>query len=120
MVGELAVSFCERRAGQACVCVDLWSYPDGTYNLVVEHSGVDAKQEYSFPCSFQQLAGILDRKPLTSSNEFGSVLVERCGDSVCAQFETEGEDAGFRYCISVEAYKKGIEALEANDVGYLA
>jgi len=120
MVGELAVSFCDRSAGRTSVCLDLWSYPDGTYNLVMENIGDGGTQELSFPCALHQLAGLLDRKSLVSQNEIGVVSIERCGDSVCAEFMPfDGKD-GFRHCVGLEEYRHAITALEANTVGYLA
>ena len=120
MIGKLAVSFCERRVGQASVCLDLWSDPDGTYNLVVEHRDGAAHLEYAFPCSLPQLSGILDRKTLTTCADNGSIHLGRCGDSVCAEFEDVLGEPVFRHCIPIEEYRCAIEALESNAVGYLA
>jgi hypothetical protein len=120
MIGELAVSFYDRRAGQASVCLDLWSYPDGTYNLVMEDIGDDGNEEFSFPCALHQLAGILDRKPLVNQNEAGVLSIERCGTSVCAEFMPFDGKNGFRYCIGLDEYGRAIEALEASAIGYLA
>jgi len=120
MVGELAVSFCERQPGQACVCLDLWSYPDGTYNLVIENFCDDGDQELAFPCAFHHLAGVLNRKPLVSESEVGTVTVERCGEDVCAEFQPSGDRNGFRQCISIGEYRRAIDALEAHALRYFA
>ena len=120
MIGVLAVSFCGRRSGDSSVCLDLWSYPDGTYNLVVEYDGETGKIEASFPCSLGQLAGVLMRRPLTISGDQGEVTVEACTESVCAQFEWPNGSGGFRHCVPTEEYRKAIEALEYNVIGYVA
>jgi len=120
MVGQLAVSFCERKEGETCVCLDVWAYPDGTYNLVIENFGTCTDREFAFPCSFHQLAGVLSRKSLVSESEVGMVTIERCGSFVCAQFDSsEGQD-GFSHCIGFEEFRRAIEALESDAVGYLA
>jgi hypothetical protein len=120
MIGKLAVSFCGRQIGQPVVCLDLWSYPDGTYNLVVEQGGKSKNGDFCFPCSLPQLAGILDRKSLTTCNGLGSVHIERCGEAVCAAFEDALGEPAFRHCIPIDEYRRAIEALESNVVGYLA
>jgi hypothetical protein len=120
MVGELAVSFCERKAGQVSTYLDLWSYPDGTYNLVIENFGGADQQELSFPCAFHQLAGVLGGKPLISQNESGMVVIDRCGNSVCAEFQPFDSPEQFRHCIPLEEYRHAIDALESNVIGYLA
>ena len=120
MVGKLAVSFCERRTGAPSVYLDLWAYPDGTYNLVMENFCGDIQQEYSFPCAMHQLVGLLERKPLESESDAGVLLVERCGNSVCAEFDPKDGRPSFRHCIAIEDYRMAIEALESHTVGYLA
>lgn len=120
MTGVLAVSFCERKAGSGSVCLDLWSYPDGTYNLVVEHFAETGRVEASFPCSLYQLAGVLQKRPFTMETEEGSVVVEVCTDAVCAEFNSPSGKGSFRHCISIEEYRRAIEALELNTIGYVA
>ena len=118
MVGVLAVSFCGRRSVDGSICLDLWSYPDGTYNLVVEHQNDKGKVEAAFPCSLGQLAGVLSRRPLSISSEDGEVIVEFCGDAVCAEFGAHAGAGSFRYCIPVDDYRRAIESLEYNVIGY--
>jgi len=120
MVGELAVSFCERKVGQECVCLDVWSYPDGTYNLVVDNFGGIDGHGLSFPCAFHQLAGVLTGRPLVSQSPAGIVTIDRCGGSICAEFEPSDGQTPFRHCIAAEEYDRAMDALEANVIGYLA
>src|ERR1700722_18077648 len=120
MVGVLAVSFCDRRAGQGGVCLDLWSYPDGTFNLVIENYGGEKGKELAFPCALHQLAGPLLNKPFMSENDEGVLQIERCGNQVCAEFVPSHSRKGFRYCIGLDEYQQAIEALESWEVGYLA
>jgi hypothetical protein len=118
MVGVLAVSFCDRREGQAGVCLDLWSYPDGTYNLVMENFGKEG--EFAFACALHQLAAPLKGNSFTAQNEVGVLQIERCSDQVCAEFVPFDLSQTFRHCIAADEYRMAIEALEANAVGYLA
>ena len=120
MVGVLAVSFCGRRSEDGSICLDLWSYPDGTYNLVVEHVRDTVKVEAAFPCSLGQLAGVLNRRPLSVSSDQGEVLVETCAEAVCAEFRVTGKAEEFRYCIPMDDYRRALESLEYNVIGYVA
>lgn len=120
MIGVLAVSFCDRKAGQAGVCLDLWSYPDGTYNLVMENFGGQRERELAFPCALHQLALPLNGKSFTSQNSIGVLQIERCGEQVCAEFVPFDLKHTFRHCIPSEEYRLAIEALEAREIGYLA
>jgi len=120
MIGNLAVSFCDRGAGANGVCLDLWSYPDGTYNLVIENFAGDADKELVFPCVLHQLAGPLDQKSFVSENEEGKLEISRCEELVCAEFVPFDGREGFRHCIPQEEYQLAIAALEANTSGYLA
>ena len=120
MIGELAVSFCDRKIGQGSVCLDLWSYPDGTYNLVIENFVGPAKNELSFPCAFHQLAGLLDSRALVTQNDAGVLAIEQCGGTVCAEFVPFEGHGGFRHCVGAEEYRMAIAALESDSVGYLA
>jgi hypothetical protein len=120
MIGVLAVSFCERKEGEASVCLDLWAYPDGSYNLVIENFGGEGEKDLSFPCALHQLAGPLYNKVFTSQDEDGILQIERCDNSVCAEFTPFDDRDGFRHCIPFEDYQLAIEALETNAVGYLA
>jgi len=120
MVGVLAVSFCDRGAGQESVCLDLWSYPDGTYNLVLENHGDEGKVEVSFPCALYQLIAIKRGTMFVSQNDLGFVEIDRCEDKVCAQFIPFSGPGGFRYCIRFDEYRSAIEALEDNVIGYVA
>src|SRR5580704_12122411 len=108
MVGVLAVSFCERKVGQAGVCLDLWSYPDGTYNLVMENYGGQGQSEIAFPCALHQLSGPLLHKPFTCQNDDGVLQIEKCGNQVCASYEPFDGDGSFRHCIAFDEYEEAI------------
>ncbi len=119
MVGTLAVSFCDKGEGQP-VCLDLWSYPDGTFNLVLDNFQPEGSNQIAFPCALHQLSGVLKDRTFMSENGAGTVEIVRCGDVVCAEFNPTGGHSPFRHCIPVAAYGAAIQALEAHAVGYLA
>lgn len=119
MIGELAVSFCEKE-GRRAVCLDLWSYPDGTYNLVLENFAPEGSQEMAFPCALHQLQNVLEGKPFVADNAKGAISIERCGELVCAEYGPIDGGRGFRHCIPFIKYREAIDALQANAVGYLA
>ena len=120
MVGELAVSFCDRKADQVCVYLDVWSYPDGSFNLVLENLEGSSPREIAFPCALHQLAGVLKGKPFVNEGPLGSITVDRCRGSVCAEFKPAGEKEAFKHCIPMEEFCSAIDALESRSLGYLA
>src|ERR1700722_8703304 len=114
MIGHLAVSFCDRKPGQTSGCLDLWSYPDGSYNLVMENFGGEGTRELAFPCALHQLAGPLHQKNFVSQTEEGILEIGRCGDTICAEFNPFDGRGKFRHCIGFEEYEAAISALEAS------
>lgn len=120
MIGSLAVSFCEKKEGHVAVCLDLWSYPDGTYNLVLDNFRTEGHREISFPCTLDRLTAIAKGKGFVAENEAGVVNIERCGEQVCADFQPFDGTGEFRHCIELRAYCQAMDALRDHAVGYLA
>lgn len=120
MLGVLAVSFCERNGNDAHVCLDLWTYPDGTYNLVMENFGGEGGQELSFACTLHQLSRPLHNRTFTCQDANGVLQIERCGDYVCADFAPFDDRDRFRHCIHIDTYRAALQALECNVIGYVA
>jgi len=120
MIGELAVSFCERKVGETCLCIDLWSYPDGTCNLVVSALIGSADYELSFPCVPHQLDGVVKGRSLYTENDEGSILVEKCGEQICAEYSSLKSGRSIRQCIPSEEYRRAVDSLMTGTIGYLA
>jgi len=120
MVGKLAVSFCERKDNEACLCIDLWAYPDGTCNLVVSAVIGAVDYELSFPCAPHQLEAVVDGRTLYTENDQGSILVEKCGEQVCAQYESSMSGRKLRQCVALVEFSQAVDSLVAGSVGYLA
>ena len=120
MVGELAVSFCERKKEESGMCIDIWSYPDGTCNIVVSAVIGSKLHELSFPCAPYQFEDVLKGKPFSTSNEDGSILIEKCSDAVCAEYESLKSGCKARQCMPLENFHRAVDSLLNGAIGYLA
>ena len=120
MVGKLAVSFCERQAGESCLCIDLWSYPDGTCNLVVSSMIGLVDHELAFPCAPYQLDLVTSGQPLRIIRDEGSIVVDWCDGEVRAKYTSHMSGRCFRQCIALEEYRNAVDLLMTGTVGYLA
>lgn len=59
MVGDLLASFCERRLKGGTQCLELWTYPDETLNVVVSRFDDQTEIEFSFPFATEQLLEVV-------------------------------------------------------------
>lgn len=120
MIGELAVSFCGRKAGETSLCIDLWSYEDGSCNLVVSTAVGATEHELVFPCAPHQLDAVLSGKALFVKNTEGSILIEKCGDTVCAEYVSLRSGRNVKQCLPFEEFERGVNSLLSGTIGYLA
>ena len=120
MIGELAVSFCDRKDGDVGMCIDIWTYPDSTCNIVVSFRTGSVLEEFVFPSAPHQLEQILEGKPLLISVGDRSIKIEAADGWVCAECQISSTAATVRQCVYDDVYRRAIEHLVAGSLGYLA
>jgi hypothetical protein len=100
MIGKLVITFCERSAAGPPKALELWSFPDGTLNIVVASDSEQRQTEWSFPCAIEQLQSVLFGKPLIlRDSEDRPMQLARVDDRICATYSAFGEN--WRQCIDV-------------------
>ena len=102
------------------MCIDIWSYPDSTCNVVVSAVIGSKLHELSFPCAPYQFEDVIKGKALKTSNDEGSIVISSCGENVCAEYESLNSGCKVRQCLPLERYRRAIELLLTGVIGYLA
>ncbi|MDR3689486.1 MAG: hypothetical protein P4L46_08920 [Fimbriimonas sp.] len=120
MVGELSVSFCQRKNGETSLLIDLWSYPDGTCNLVVALPVSSPGGEDVFPCAPSQLSAVLEGRVFSLTGAHGSIVIEKSVDRVCAQYTCLTTSRSVRHCLPVDDFRRAVDALAEGSIGYVA
>ena len=108
MVGTLVWTSCERGAEQNLRYLELWSYPDGTLNLVAISEGAEGC-EHAFPVCVEQLQGILEGHTMHLRCEHLDLLLERSDDRVCAHCKSESRS--WTHCVAVSEFADIVEDL---------
>jgi len=120
LIGELAVSFCENKAEDTGMCIDIWSYPDGTCNVVVSARVGSVVNEFVFPSAPYQLIQVIEGNPFFASQSGYSIQIEHCNGLVCAQCDAPEHDLSIQKCVSLDSFRIAMAHLQAGAVGYLA
>ena len=90
MIGNLVWTGCERSADSRLQFLELWSYPDGTLNIVAANEAHD-DCEHTFPIAVEQLEGILRGRPLQLHCAHVCLKLEAIDDRVCSTCQTQFE-----------------------------
>jgi hypothetical protein len=114
MVGELLTAFCERSIAGTLKAFELWTYPDGTLNIVVVSEDDRGKQEACFPCAAHQLQAVIDGKQLQLDNGSETLRLIRLDDFVSAEFS-----GGWRQCLEVEALQDALDRMQFSQHNWL-
>jgi hypothetical protein len=95
MIGDLLASFCERGTEGGTQCLELWTFPDQTLNVVVTRVSREDEAEYAFPCAAHHVVGVLNgSRTFRSQVGTAGLTLERTeDDQVRAHVsDTEGEE----------------------------
>jgi|GEM_PF-2616397 len=103
MTGVLLGAFCERGVDRTTCCLELWSFPDTSINVVLNRFGPDGETEYAFPCAPHHLIGVLMNVPFLCETGESRVSITRSEEHLVAVVMAE-EGVGWRQSVPIEAF----------------
>lgn len=111
MLGTLLWTGCEKTSKEKIQTLELWSFPDGTLNLVANHGG-PVEDEHTFPICIEQLDGVLRGRVLTlRSDDDVRLTVEHTHHRVCADYRSGDET--WKHCVPVDEFRDVVEDIKA-------
>jgi hypothetical protein len=118
MRGNLVASFCERSDGQPSRCLEIWSYPDSSLNLVVNRLDEKESQEHVFPCAPHHLVEVLKYKTFHSVTEHGTIFMNRNETVVKAEFTSGSKKEYWSHDVSVGAFAEALAVVSDEVPGF--
>ena len=112
MVGTLVVTFCDRGHEGPARWLEVWSFPDGSLNLVIASSDATVSEEYVFPCAAHTLAAAAAGCDYQVSGPSGWVFLRAEGNRMCAEFRRHEDNRGWIQCIPLAEFREAIEAVQ--------
>jgi len=107
MIGDLLASFCERGREGGTQCLELWTYPDRTLNVVVTRVSKMDEDEYSFPCAPHHVMGVLQgTRAFRSQNQDAGLVLQRHEDVVIAQ--VSGVEGAWEQRVPLESFESAL------------
>ncbi|MGV3617542.1 MAG: hypothetical protein ACO1SV_19625 [Fimbriimonas sp.] len=109
MIGDLLASFCERGKEGGTQCLELWTYPDQTLNVVVTRVSREDEAEYAFPCAPHHVLGVLDgSRPFRSQVGNVGLTLERADDQVRAWVSAPAEGYEWQQLVPVDSLESAL------------